>query len=67
MVRFPFWLLRKTYPCMHILILSICLLSSRGAHQQQWQQLRLWFVICKIDFSALMMLAIDLTQPEFWV
>lgn len=65
-LRFPFWLLRKTYPWMHIAILSLAVITSRNTQRQQ-QLVRLWLTVYKIDFSALLALAIDLAQPEFWV
>ncbi|NJN88210.1 MAG: hypothetical protein HC881_20355 [Leptolyngbyaceae cyanobacterium SL_7_1] len=35
--------------------------------QKQHLQLHLWFRLYRINFANLLELAIDLTQPEFWI
>jgi hypothetical protein len=63
--RLTFWLLRKTYPWMHVVILVVMATASRDT--QQRQQIRLWRTLDKIDFSGLLAIAIELSQPEFWI
>lgn len=63
--RLTFWLLRKTYPWMHVVILVVMVTASRDT--QQRQQIRLWRTLYNIDFSKLLAIAIELSQPEFWI
>jgi hypothetical protein len=60
-----FWLLRKTYPWMHIALLALWVIAFRDTRIRQ--QSRLWRTLYKIDFSVLGAIAIELSQPQFWI
>jgi hypothetical protein len=62
---FRFWILRKTYPWMHIAILGWRVIASGNPRSQQMAEV--WFRVYKIDFSQLLAIAIELSQPEFWI
>lgn len=64
--RLTLWLLRQTYPWLHILILGVRM-AIADQPQQQHLQLALQFRLYRINFAGLLELAIDLTQPEFWI
>lgn len=65
-LRFSFWLLRKTYPWMHIVMRCWQAIASKNTQRRQ-KQFRLWLTVYKIDFSALLAFGSDLIQPEFWI
>ena len=64
--RIWFWMLRKTYPWMHLVLLGLQVLMV-GHPQRQIKQIQFWRTVYKIDFAALLTLVMEIVQPEFWL
>ncbi|GAB4153167.1 MAG: hypothetical protein Fur0046_33070 [Cyanobacteria bacterium J069] len=65
------WALRQTYPWGGLALLLGRLLWGRllwgPDERRSRERLRLWRLWLRVDFANLLAIAIDLTQPEFWV
>jgi hypothetical protein len=61
-----FRLLRNTYPWLCLLIQARRVVFSCG-YEQIRQKVRFWRLFYQVDFANLLAIAIELSQPEFWV
>ncbi|HEY9803296.1 MAG TPA: hypothetical protein V6D25_23330 [Leptolyngbyaceae cyanobacterium] len=61
-----FRLLRNTYPWLSLLRQARRVMFS-GGNDTIRQQLRFWRLFYQVDFANLIAIAIELSQPEFWV
>jgi hypothetical protein len=61
-----FRLIRNTYPWLSLLIQTRRVIFSCGNHQIR-EQVRFWQLFYRLDFASLLAIAIELTQPEYWV
>jgi len=60
------WLLHKTYPWMHVVVLVGAIALCPNPRHTRYQ-LRFWRAFYKLDLAALLANFMELAQPEFWV
>jgi len=62
-----FWqIVRRTYPWLP-LVITLCRAACSRGNNRLRAQIRFWKLYSQINFANLLAIAIDLTQPEFWV
>jgi hypothetical protein len=59
-------LIRVTYPWVPIVI-TLWQMATRTDRYRSRAQVKFWRLYSRIDFATLLSIAIDLSQPEYWV
>jgi hypothetical protein len=58
--------MRLTYPWLPLTIMLWRMVISTGIHRSR-VQIRCWRLLTRIDFANLLVIALEMIQPEYWV
>ncbi|AUS99937.1 hypothetical protein CLI64_05775 [Nostoc sp. CENA543] len=59
------WLIRRTYPWLS-LVINLWRITNSTDRQRHRAQVRFWILWSRIDFPSLIAIANELIQPEYW-